>query len=93
MWASFSAGKRGRTGEVSRTVEAGRGTEEKTPRPEGEGLLVWGSSLLLCIGRSVWVCSLFKLLLLGMVVVVVAIQDSGKSKTILPFSGVYLIYK
>ena len=33
MCAVFSAGESGRTGEVSRIVEAGRGTEEKTPRP------------------------------------------------------------
>lgn len=72
----------------------GGGRRRRLHGLKGRGLLVWGSSLLLCIiGRSVWVFSLFKLLLLGMVVVVVAIQDSGKSKTILPFSGVYLIYK
>lgn len=44
MCAVFSAGERGRTGEVSRIVEAGRGTEEKTPRPVTKKeivLLVW----------------------------------------------------
>lgn len=39
MCAVLSADERGRTGEVSRIVEAGRGTEEKTPRP-GFGLVV-----------------------------------------------------
>ena len=43
MCAVFSAGERGRTGEVSRIVEAGRGTEEKTPRPGMGGfeLVYW----------------------------------------------------
>jgi hypothetical protein len=36
MCAVFSAGERRRTGEVSRIVEAGRGMEEKTPRPVRE---------------------------------------------------------
>lgn len=33
MWVSFEVGERGRTGAVSRIVDAGRGWEEKTPRP------------------------------------------------------------
>ena len=41
MCAVLSAGESGRTGEVSRIVEAGRSTEEKTPRPgERGGLLL-----------------------------------------------------
>ena len=62
MCAVFSAGESGRTGEVSRIVEAGRGTEEKTPRPVllEEGWLVEGVGWSL--SRSVllewWVWSL-----------------------------------
>ena len=45
MWAVLSVVERGRTGEVSRMVEAGRGTEEKTPRPGRRE--VW---LVRCLG-------------------------------------------
>ena len=45
----FSAGERGRTGEVSRIVEAGRSMEEKTPRPRKEGIcLLVGCCWLWC---------------------------------------------
>lgn len=57
MCAVFSAGERGRTGEVSRIVEAGRGTEEKTPRPVHWGvcvsLLIWWSRGVLIVIRLV----------------------------------------
>lgn len=33
MWVVVSVGVRGRTGLVSRIVEAGRGADVKTPRP------------------------------------------------------------
>lgn len=49
MCAVFSAGERGRTGEVSRIVEAGRSMEEKTPRPRKEGIcLLVGCCWLWC---------------------------------------------
>lgn len=58
MCAVFSAGESGRTGEVSRIVEAGRSTEEKTPRPGERGGL-----LLVDVG--VWIADVFVCLLAG----------------------------
>ena len=89
MWASFSAGERGRTGEVSRTVEAGRGAEEKTPRPVGVCKFVV-VVLLLWVGRSFWCVERFHFFFL----VVGRSGNHGlREVTNLPFSGVYLIYK
>ena len=55
MCSVFSVAERGSTGEVSRIVEAGRGTEEKTPRPVGEeGSFVSSGSYRVWVLFSGW---------------------------------------
>lgn len=60
MCVVFSAGESGRTGEVSRIVEAGRSTEEKTPRPERRGrslsvdVGVWIANMFVCLLACRW---------------------------------------